>query len=117
MFNEDAKLRVVAVGKNANGFVTGDVVTEYPCYVLQEKSVTRTEIYLANSGNATMSKRSTISPKFVLVIRLEDWEATKYINTSTGKREFATQIEYDGGIYDIIRDYRTDRATVELTVG
>lgn len=117
MFNEEAKLRVVTVGKNANGFVTGETVTEYPCYVLKEKSVTRSEVYLAGSGGGASGRRADIVPKIILVIRLEDWEETKHVNQSTGKREYATQIEYDGGVYDILRDYRNERSTIELTVG
>lgn len=100
---EEAKLVVVSHGKNANGFSV-ETKTEYSVFV-REKSVTRTEFYQAlNSG---------ITPKIVLEMRLEDWEQSAH--SVNGKKEFATRIEYDGYIYDVVRAYVTDKSMVEVT--
>ena len=48
----------------------------------------------------------------MLEMRLEDWEQTAHL--SGNRKEYATQLEYDGAVYDILRTYRTDKAKIEI---
>lgn len=98
----DAKLLVVTNKKDADGFPLEEK-EEIPIYV-NEKSATRTEFYEA--------LRSGITVKTVLETRQEDWELSAHI--INGKREYATRIEYDGSIYDIVRTYKNDKAMIEI---
>lgn len=100
--NEDAKLLIITNGKDADGFPIEEK-REIPIYV-REKSATRTEFYEA--------LRSGISIKTVLETRLEDWELSAHM--IAGKKEYATQIEYDGSVYDIVRTYKNDKSMIEI---
>ena len=102
MFEEEAKLLVVTNMKDDDGFAV-ESTEEYPVYVT-EKSATRSEYYAA--------LQSGIQIKLVLEMRLEDWEQTAHI--SGGKKEYATQLEYDGAVYDILRTYRENKAKIEI---
>ena len=113
MFNPEAELLVVVNGKDEDGFAIEEKKS-YPALVLQEKSVTRTEKYLASNGGTGMA---AVEPKIILVIRREDWEQTGRINKETGRKEYATQVLYDGAVWDIIREYHANRSTAELTIG
>ena len=48
----------------------------------------------------------------MLEMRLEDWEQTAHL--SGNRKEYATQLEYDGAVYDILRTYRADKAKIEI---
>lgn len=100
--NEDAKLLIVTNEKDADGFPT-ESKKKIPVFV-REKSVTRTEFYEA--------LRSGISVKTVLETRQEDWELSAHM--VAGKKEYATQIEYDGSVYDIVRTYKNDKSMIEI---
>lgn len=100
--DEEAKLLIVTNSKDSDGFAI-EKRGEIPIYV-REKSVTRTEFYEA--------LRSGITIKTVLEVRAEDWEQSAHM--VSGKKEYATQIEYDGCLYDIVRTYRNDKAMIEL---
>lgn len=100
--NEEAKLLVVTNTKDEDGFPI-EKKSEIPIFV-REKSATRTEFYEA--------LRSGVSIKTVLETRLEDWEQSAHI--VAGKKEYATQIEYDGSVYDIVRTFRNDKAMIEI---
>ena len=101
--DEEAKLLVVSHGKDEDGYSVENK-TEYPVYV-SEKSVSRTEFYKALSEH--------INLKMILELRQEDWNQTEHIVNV--KKEYATRIEYDGCIYDIVRSYRNDRSMIELS--
>lgn len=101
--NEEALLLVITQGKNENGFPV-ETKTEYPVFV-REKSVTRSEFYTALQAGVT--------PKTVFEMRVEDWEQSAH--EANGKKAYATRVKYDGYIYEIIRAYVTNKATVELT--
>ena len=101
--DEEAKLLVVSHGKDEDGYSVENK-KEYPVYV-SEKSVSRTEFYKALSEH--------INLKMILELRQEDWNQTEHI--VNGKKEYATRIEYDGCIYDIVRSYRNDRSMIELS--
>lgn len=116
MFNPEAELIVIINGKDEDGFPTEETI-RYPVLVLEEKSVTYAEKYLAANRGAMSSTRVMVEPRIILVIRQEDWEETARVNEATSKKEYATQIAYDGAIWDIIRDFRRNRSTVELTCG
>lgn len=102
MFDGEAKLLVVTNTKDEDGFPIENV-REYPVYVT-EKSAARSEYYAA--------LQSGIQIRLVLEIRLEDWEQTAHM--SGKKKEYATQLEYDGAVYDILRTYRKDKAKLEI---
>lgn len=100
--NEEARLLVVTNTKDEDGFPI-EKKSEIPIFV-REKSATRTEFYEA--------LRSGVSIKTVLETRLEDWEQSAHM--VAGKKEYATQIEYDGSVYDIVRTFRNDKAMIEI---
>lgn len=100
--NEEARLLVVTNTKDEDGFPI-EKKSEIPIFV-REKSATRTEFYEA--------LRSGVSIKTVLETRLEDWEQSAHI--VAGKKEYATQIVYDGSVYDIVRTFRNDKAMIEI---
>jgi hypothetical protein len=64
---------------------------------LEQKSVSGTEFYKAI--------QSGINPEITFETRTCDYELTRHIEADTGKPLFATQIRYDGAVYDIIRAY------------
>ena len=100
---KEAKLLVVKNAKDKDGFAEESITEEYPVYVT-EKSATRSEYYAALQAG--------IQIKLVLEMRLEDWEQTAHL--SGNRKEYATQLEYDGAVYDILRTYRTDKAKIEI---
>lgn len=100
--DEEAKLLIIINEKDEDGFPI-EKRKEIPVYV-REKSATRTEFYEA--------LRSGISIKTVLETRLEDWELSAHM--VAGKKEYATQIEYDGSVYDIVRTYKNDKSMIEI---
>ena len=104
MIDELAVLIYVTNGKDADGFPI-ETEERIPVYV-REKSASRTEFY--------ESLRSGITASEMFEVRLEDWLLTRHITTN-GKAAYATRIEYDGVMYDIIRAYKNDRSMVELT--
>ena len=115
VFNPEAELIVVTNGKDEDGFPTEETI-RYPTLVLEEKSVTYSEKYLASNGGGGSAQRMMVEPRIILVIRQEDWEETARINEQK-RKEYATQIQYDGAVWTIIRDFKRGRATVELTCG
>lgn len=100
--DEEAKLLIVTNEKDDDGFPVEKSV-EIPVYV-REKSATRTEFYEA--------LRSGISIKTVLETRQEDWEQSAHM--VGGKKEYATQIRYDGSVYDIVRTFKNDKSMIEI---
>ncbi len=101
--NEEAKLLVVSHEKDEDGY-SCERTKEFPVFV-REKSVSRTEYYTALSEN--------IKLKMILELRQEDWTQTEHL--VDGKKEYATRVEYDGGVYDIVRSYRNNKAMIELS--
>lgn len=100
--DEEAYLIIVKNEKDADGFPV-EKAEKYPKYVTR-KSATRSEFYQA--------LQSGIQVKLVVEMRVEDWEETAYM---VGKRkEYPTQLEYDGAVYDIVRTYQADKATIEI---
>ena len=100
--NEEAFLLVVKNNKGDNGFA----VTEkqrIPIFV-REKSVTRVEFYEA--------LRSNIQVRTVLEAWQADWELSAHMVGK--KKEYASQIEYDGSVYDIVRTYKSDKSLIEI---
>lgn len=100
--DEEAKLLVTANEKDKDGFPV-EVKKKIPVYV-REKSVMRAEFYEA--------LRSGITVKIILETRQEDWELSAH--TVGGKKEFASRIEYDGSVYDIVRTYKNDKSMIEI---
>lgn len=100
--DEEAKLLIISNGKDADGFPVKKK-EEIPIYV-NEKSATRSEFYEA--------LRSDIRIKTVLETRQEDWELSAHM--VDGKKEYASKIEYDGSVYDIVRTYRNNKSMIEI---
>ena len=100
--SEEAKLLIVTNEKDDDGFAV-ETTKEIPIYV-REKSATRSEYYEA--------MRSGIKIKTVLETRQEDWELSAHL--IGGKKEYASQIKYDGSTYDVTRTYRTGKSLIEL---
>ncbi len=100
--NEEATLIVNTVSKGSNGFPVKSQ-KEIPIWV-KEKSATRTEFYDAY--------RAGITVKTVFETRQEDFDLSAH--TEDGRKEYATQIKYDGNLYDIVRTYRKDKASIEI---
>lgn len=104
MIDEVAVLIYITHGKDEDGFPV-DIEERAEVFV-REKSASRAEFY--------ESLRSGITASEMFEVRLEDWMMTKHI-TENGKAAYATRIEYDGAVYDIIRAYKNDRSMIELT--
>ncbi len=102
MLDEEAKLIIVENDKDDDGFPV-ETTKEIPVYV-SKKSAVRSEHYEA--------LRSGILVKLVLELRVEDFELSAH--RVEGRKEYASRVEYDGGIYNIVRTYGTDKATIEL---
>lgn len=73
-----------------------------------EKSVNYREYYDAI--------RTNINPKIILVLRVEDWELSAHIVNS--KKEYASKVEYDGCVYDVVRSFTSEKdpAHIEVTL-
>jgi hypothetical protein len=56
-----------------------------------------------------------ITNAIMLKVRAEDYEETRHIQQSTGKASYATKINFDGAIYDIVWVYKNNNGWVELT--
>ena len=113
--NEEAVLIVTENGQDEDGYPV-EQTTEYPVLIMQERSVTYNEKFALGNFGLAMVDSISVVPKINLKIRREDWELTGHINDS-GQKEYATKIRYDGAIYDIIKEYHTDRSSVEITCG
>ena len=100
--DEEAKLLIITNSKDTDGFPVTEK-QEIPIFV-REKSATRAEFYEA--------LRTGIQIKTVLETRQEDWELSAHIVGK--KKEYASQIEYDGSVYDIVRTYRNDKSMIEI---
>lgn len=101
--DKEAKLLIETNGKDNDGFAVKKTENEIAIFV-REKSATRTEFYEA--------LRNGIKIKNVLETREEDWELSAHM--VDGKREYATRIEYDGSVYDIVRTFKNDKSMIEI---
>ena len=102
----EAKLIWSEIGKNENGFPV-KIKNEVVVYV-EEKEVVRAEFYEA--------MRSGITVKKILKVRAEDFEMSKH-SDDTGNIAYATEIEYDGESYKIVRTFSRGKSQIELTCG
>ncbi len=100
--DEDAALFVITNGKDKDGFAL-QKTQEIPVFV-REKSAARMEFYEA--------LKAGIKVKLVLETRAEDWEQSAHI--VSGKKEYASQIAYDGAVYDIVRTYKRGKSMAEI---
>ena len=99
---EEAVLLVSENTKDKDGFPVS-AATEIPIFV-REKSAVRTEFYEA--------LRAGVRVKTVLETRQEDWEQSAHL--VSGKKEYASQIWYDGAVYDIVRVYKNEKSMMEI---
>lgn len=102
----EAKLIWSEIGKNENGFPVKQN-NEVAVYV-EEKEVVRAEFYEA--------MRSGITVKKILKVRAEDFEMSKHLDDA-GNKAYATEIEYDGESYKIVRTFSRGKSQIELTCG
>jgi hypothetical protein len=80
-----------------NTISEGEVKTIETEVFLEKKSVSGTEFYKA--------AQSGITPSITFETRTCDYELTRHIEQDTNRPLFATQVKYDGAIYDVIRTY------------
>ncbi len=73
----------------------------------EEKSAVRSEFYEA--------MRAGLSVKTTFEARQEDFELSAQ-ETDAGK-VYATKLEYDGTVYDIIRTYKKGKSKIEIVCG
>lgn len=99
---EEAVLLVTKNTKDKDGFPVASV-EEVPIFV-REKSAARMEFYEA--------LRAGVRVKTVLETRQEDWEQSGRL--VSGRKEYASQIRYDGAVYDIVRAYKKGKSMVEI---
>lgn len=92
-------------GKDADGY-DSEITTETEVF-LEKKSVRRTEHYSAMQAG--------MKPSVIFRLRLPDYELTRSVEN--GKETFATKVQYDGVVYDILRVYAEDTEYIELTCG
>lgn len=100
--DEEAYLIIVENEKDKDGFPV-ETTKRIPIYV-REKSATRAEFYAG--------LKAGISIKTVLETRQEDWELSAH---KVGeKKEYASRVEYDGSVYDIVRSFKNDKSMIEI---
>lgn len=104
MKNDVIELIVVTKEPDKDGFETD---TRKILEVLAEiKSVKRSEFYQA--------AREGINVQMAAVVNLDDIDAATIIEN--GKKRKPTMVRYDGKDYKIVREYRTTKTKVELTL-
>lgn len=102
MLNDVATLIYKTISDN-KGFDVEET-ERYDVYV-NVKSVSRNEFYKALSTG--------IAPSIVFEMRKEDYNLTKHI--VNGKAVYASEVEYDGATYKIIREYQINKSFTEVT--
>lgn len=105
MFKDIATLYYTKEVRDQDGFPIKEKI-ETKVFA-NKKSVKRTEFYSAMQVG--------MQPNIVFELRIEDWELTKH--TDNNKILFANKVEFEGGIYDIIRTYEKDNSIIELVCG
>lgn len=104
MKNDVTELIVVKKEPDKDGF---EADTREVLEVLAEiKSVKRSEFYQA--------ARDGINVQLAAVVNLNDMEAAAI--TENGKKRKPTMVRYNGTDYKIVREYRTTKTKVELTL-
>lgn len=95
-------------GTDESGFPK-EIETRTEEIYCDNKSVNFREFYEANNTG--------INPKIILVLRVEDWELSAHM--VNGKKEYASRVEFDGGVYDVIRSYSSEKdpAHIDITLG
>lgn len=99
---EEATLLFIMITQDEDGFFI-EQKKEIEIFVT-EKSVTRSEFYNA--------LRNDIAVKTILEARIEDFELSEHI--VDGKRKYATQIRYNGEVYDIVRTFKKSKSKIEF---
>lgn len=105
MFNDVGSLIYITHTDDSDGYPIE--VEEKTEVYLNKKSVARQEFYLA--------MQTGFKPTITFELRIDDYELTKHIVNN--KPIYATKIEYDSCIYDIIRTYTKNESMIELTCG
>ncbi|MDF2877994.1 MAG: hypothetical protein K0S30_1090 [Clostridia bacterium] len=90
--------------------VNGELVGKSQPVFVSEGSVTRQEFYVA--------QQSGMNPSIVFTLNTIDYDLTKHLEQDTNKPLYATKIQVDGAVYDIIRTYKPkDSEEIELICG
>lgn len=86
------------------------LVSKSQTVFVSEGSITRQEFYL--------SQQSGMNPSMVLKLNTIDYDLTKHLEKDTNKPLYATKIQIDDAVYDIIRTYKPkDSEEIELICG
>lgn len=105
---ETCKLHVITPGTDEAGFQKDEVnvIKDVWC---TEYSIRMTEFYA--------SQASDIKPRIILELRIEDWELSKH--KVGNKQEYASKVEYDDCIYDVIRTFRpkNQKSKIQVVLG
>lgn len=99
------KLRVIRNVKDAQGFPQKRV-TEFDAYVMKEESVRHTEFYEASALD--------ITPRFQLSLRVEEWNRSEHM--VDGVKEYASEVEYDGSIYTVVRTFKKNKSVIQVVL-
>ena len=100
MKNDVIELISISQTQNANGFPIEDPLY-FPCFA-EIKNAKRSEFYAASEAGYEV--------RYVVVVNEDDYKACKDQNGRP------TKVRFDGDKYKILREYRTDKQTVELTL-
>ncbi len=88
----------------------GDLVEKTQPVFVSEGSVTRQEFYV--------SQQSGMKPSIVFTLNSIDYDLTRHLEKDTNKPLYATKIQVDSAVYDIIRTYKPkDSEEIELVCG
>lgn len=88
-------------------FKAGEIIEKKQSVFVTEESVTRQEFYAG--------QQSGMNPTLVFKLNQIDYELTKHIEEDTKRPLYATKIEVDEAVYNIIRTYKQkDSEEIEL---
>ena len=102
-------ITVLEEERDSSGFKTGESTQKVEIFA-EEKSVGRREYYEA--------LRASMQVSIIFSVDAEDFQlSVSEIPLSEGKTKKvkASKIEYEGDVYRIVRSYKTDSGTIELT--
>lgn len=105
---ETCNLIVITPGTDDSGFQK-DIETKIEDVFCEEYSIRMTEFY--------SSQASDIKPRIILELRVEDWDLSKH--KVGNKMEYASKVEYDECIYDVIRTFRpkNQKSKIQVVLG
>ena len=106
MKNDIINLIVVKKTPDQDGF---EQETQIPTEVFADiRSIRSTEFYQA--------AHEGISVKIAAAINVDDYETAAVVDEITQKKTYPSLVDYEGTTYRIVRDYKTSKLRMELTL-